>query len=381
MKNINFYEALWSEEGRQIMSKVLQNPEFIKPNFTFWQEHFKVDPQITPSNGKGVASFTSVMREMEVGGLMDMRAPLGETLPVDKKGAVAYSGSIPDFSAKGFVETAAERLYDEEIASQFNGSERLAVYAVNHANRMMNEMNMTLSNLSAQLMSEGKIIYKGGEGIHAGVIKAEIPAENFTTAGEGLWNNPATRILSQMRGIEEKYRNLWGLDFAMQWNIPAKMFRDCFLKNEEVIEWVRYTNVINNTPLPESLILTEDMVKTAIAKFPELSPIVIVEEKQNDYTRGVVHGWADGIAVLRPAGYAGFIRRSTVLDEKVFKKYGNSVNSYYFTPAPNGLGVFMNSVTVNGNFKEWHSDLFMKAIPTLDEFLYHVIVDTTTVDE
>ena len=42
-----------------------------------------------------------------------------------------------------------------------------------------------------------------------------------------------------------------------------------------------------------------------------------------------------------------------------------------------GLGVWMNSVVVNGNFKEWHTDLFVKAIPTLDEFLYHVIVDTT----
>jgi hypothetical protein len=54
------------------------------------------------------------------------------------------------------------------------------------------------------------------------------------------------------------------------------------------------------------------------------------------------------------------------------------VNSYNFTPALSGLGVVMNSVVVNGNFKEWHTDLFVKAIPTLDEFLYHVIVDTKT---
>jgi hypothetical protein len=28
--------------------------------------------------------------------------------------------------------------------------------------------------------------------------------------------------------------------------------------------------------------------------------------------------------------------------------------------------------------KEWHSDLVLAATPTLDEFLYHYIVDTTT---
>lgn len=381
MKNINLYEALWSDEGRQVMSMVLQNPEFIKANFTFWKDHFKVDPQITPSDGKGLATFTSYMRELETGGIMDMRAPLGDTLTVDRQGVESYSGTIPDFSAKGYVEKATERYYDEKLAAQFNGSEKLAYFAVNHVNRMINEMNMTLSNHGAQVMSTGKIIHNNGQGIKAGVLKAEIPAANFTTAGEGLWNDPTTRLLSQMRSIEEKYRDLWGLDMPMQWNIPVAMFRSCFLQNEEVIEWVRYVNVINNTPLPQSLILTEDMVKTAVAKFPDLSPIVIVEEKQKDYVNGTVHGWDAKAAVLRPAGYAGFIRRSTVLDEEIYKKFGNNVNSYIFTPAPNGLGVFMNSVIANGDFKEWHSDLFMKAIPTLDEFLYHVIVDTTTADE
>jgi DNA polymerase III alpha subunit len=69
---------------------------------------------------------------------------------------------------------------------------------------------------------------------------------------------------------------------------------------------------------------------------------------------------------------------SSVLDEEIFGRFGNKVNSYNFTSALNGLGVWMNSVIVNGNFQEWHTDLFIKAIPTLDEFLYHVIVDTKT---
>ena len=62
----------------------------------------------------------------------------------------------------------------------------------------------------------------------------------------------------------------------------------------------------------------------------------------------------------------------------LFGKYANKVNSYNFSKVLNGVATIMNSELVNGNFKEWHTDLIMKAVPTLDEFLYHVIVDTTT---
>ena len=37
----------------------------------------------------------------------------------------------------------------------------------------------------------------------------------------------------------------------------------------------------------------------------------------------------------------------------------------------------INGMPVNGNFKEWHTDLVMAAVPSLDEFLYHFIIDTT----
>jgi hypothetical protein len=42
-----------------------------------------------------------------------------------------------------------------------------------------------------------------------------------------------------------------------------------------------------------------------------------------------------------------------------------------------GLAVVRNSTIVNGNLKEWHTDLVLAATPSLDEFLYHYIIDTT----
>ena len=375
------YNKIWSStEGRQIVTQILQNPDLIRANHTFWAQKFRIDPQITPTNQEGEAVFISKMREIQSGVMMDMRAPLGDSIPEDRRGVAYYSGSIPEFISKGTVEKATERDYKEKLFEQFGDASLIAAYATDVLQSKIDGANQTLSYMSAQLLSTGKIIYNQGVGIQGNVLKAQIPEENFKTAGEVVWSDPSARLLDQMVEIENDIKEEKGLDLSFQWEVTRQMFNEYFLKNEQVIEWVRYQNVINNTPLPERLVLDEDMTMPALAKFSGLSPIVIIEEKQKDVENGIVHGWADGIAVLRPLGYAGLVRRTTVKDVELFTKYGNSVNSYSFAPALNGLATVANSVIVNGNFKEWHTHLIMAAVPSLDEFLYHYIIDTTTAD-
>lgn len=373
------YNKIWeANEGRKVISTILTEEGFIKPNYTFYLEKFKIDPTITPTNHKGEAIFTSEMREIVSADLMDMRAPLADTRVADKAGVAYYTGRIPDFAPAGFVEKATERWYKEENFAQFGDAALIAQFATNELQRMIDSANMTLSYLAAKALSTGETIYDMGDGIQSAIYKSYIPEENFVNAGEKIWSDPSAKILDQMSAIEESFKDKWGVEMPMQWEMTQEMFDAYFLKNEQVKEWVKYLNVVNNTPLPENLTLTRELVEKAIPQHPyNLSPIVIVNEKQKDINQGVVRGWKAGNAVLRPRGYAGYIRRASILDEVIYKRYANSVNSYNFTPALNGLGVFMNSVVVNGNFKEWHTDLFVKAIPTLDEFLYHIIVDTT----
>lgn len=375
------YNKIWdSNEGRTIVNAIINDPELLRANHTFWQTKFIVDPISIRTNAEGEALFKSKMRPMQTGTLMDMRAPLGDSTPMDSKGITAYTGTIPDFIAKGFVEKATERWYKEQMFDQFADLKNVAIYATDVIQRGFDSANQTLSHMSAYLLSHGNLSYLQGEGIQDSLYKVPIPTENFDTAGEKVWTDPTARILDQMVAKEEKYKQLWGVDIPLQWEFTRNQFLQCFLNNEQVIEWVRYTNVVNNTPLPEKLILTEDMVKTAIAKFAGVSPIVLVEEKQNDVINGTVSGWKEGVAVLRPTGYAGYIRHTEAQDEAIFKAYGNSVNSYNFTKALGGIATICNSVVVNGNLKEWHTDLWMSAIPSLDEFLYHVIIDTTAAD-
>ena len=375
------YNKIWSsDEGRLIVDKILATPELIKENHNFWRSKFRVDPQSTPTNAEGEAVFKSAMRPMTTGVLMDMRAPLGDSTPMDAKGKMAYTGTIPDFIAKGFVEKATERNYREKYFDQFADAKYLAMYATDVLQAQLDSANQTLSHMSAYLLSHGNLSYLQGEGIQDSLYKAAIPEANFDTAGAKEWSDTTARLLDQMVEKENKFRQMWGLNMPMQWEITRKQFIENFLPNEQVIDWVRYTNLINNTPLPERLVLTEDMAKTAIAKFEGLSPIVLIEEGQQDSINGSVSGWKEGVAVLRPTGFAGLIRHTNPQDEEIFTKFGNNVNSYNFTKALNGLVTIMNSVVVNGNLKEWHTDAWMSAIPSLDEFLYHVIIDTTTAD-
>ena len=373
------YNKIWdSVEGRQIVTQILNTPELINANHTFWTEKFRVDPNITPTNQEGEAIFISRMRKLEGGVLMDMRAPLGDSVPEDVKGQEYYSGAIPEFISKGFVEKATERDYKENLFAQFGDASLVAQYATDVLQSRLDSANQTLSHMSAQLLSTGKIIYKAGVGIQGNVLKAAVPANNFLKAGAKVWTDTTARLLDQIVKIVDDINDATGLNIQWQLEVTKEQFKNCFLKNEQVIEWVRYMNIINNQPLPERLIITRDMAMPALNAFEGLPPIVIVEEKQKDADSTMVHGWKDGIAVLRPVGYAGLVRRTTIKDTELFTKYGNSVNSYSFAPALNGVATIRNSVIVNGNFKEWHSDLVLAAVPSLDQFLYHYIIDTTT---
>lgn len=372
------YNKIWdSTEGSQIVTQILNSPDLINANHMFWTEKFRVDPNITPTNQEGEAVFISRMREIESGVLMDMRAPLGDSVPEDKKGIAYYSGVIPEFISKGTVEKATERDYKEKLFEQFGDVALVASYATDVLQSKIDSANQTLSNMSAQLLSTAKIIYNSGVGIQGNVLKAEVPAANFLKAGAKVWTDTTARLLDQIVEIVEDIKDKTGIA-NWQLEVTKDQFKNCFLKNAQVIEWVRYMNIINNQPLPERLVLSRDMAMSALASFEGLPPIVIIEEKQKDADSTIVHGWKSGVAVLRPTGIAGYMRRTTIKDTELFTKYGNSVNSYSFTPALNGLATVRNSVIVNGNFKEWHTDVVLAGVPSLDQFLYHYIIDTTT---
>ena len=73
--NNSTFSKLWdSVEGPRLLSVILTNPEMIRAYPTFWKQHFGIDPNITPTNADGTATFVSRVRELNDAYLMDMRA-------------------------------------------------------------------------------------------------------------------------------------------------------------------------------------------------------------------------------------------------------------------------------------------------------------------
>lgn len=371
------YSRLWgSEEGTRLMQFILNDPNMVNSNISFWKEKFVIDPSTTPTNEKGLAVFRSEMRELVSAELMNWRAPLGDSNVGDKPDVAFYTGAIMDLNTKAYRETAAERLYKEKMFEQFGNDSLIVKQYVDEIQKMIDSRDMTLSHLGAQLMSTGKIIYKGGAGNKGAVYRADIPTENFVKAGTKVWNAEDCMLLDQMRKIEEYFKDKWGIDIPFQWEVTKKTFKDVFLKNKQVINFIMQCRILDKQVVTDDMTITRDMFYEHIGEFDGVSPIVIVEEKQRD-NGTTVHGWEDKIAVFRPAGPAGVIRHTEILDQVVYPKYGAKSITRVFTPMTDGLGVFMNTTLDNGTLQEWHTDFLVSATPSLDEFLYHVIVDIT----
>ena len=375
------YSKLWdSKEGGQLLTFLLNDPEMIRSNHNFWRQKFTVDPNITPTAADGTATFTSKLRKPESGSLLHWRSPLSDTIVRDKQGVQYYTGIIGDFISDGFREQAMEREYKEQqFIENFGNDAMIIAQFANEVQALVDSADQTLSNMGAQLISKGHIYYNYGQGITGGLYKAEIPAENFITAGDKAWTDPECKILDQMREIENKFKDAWGLDIPMQWEVPYDMWHNVILKNKQILTWVLENRKVNNQVVVDDMIVTEAMVKEYIGTFEGVSPIVVIEEKQKN--EGVtVHGWKQNVAVLRPRGYAGVIRHTTILDQKMYEKYGSNLISRVFAKTLDGLCTVENITINNGSMREWQTHLLMSATPSLDEFIWHVIVDTTTAD-
>ena len=378
--NNSQYAKFWeSRDAANALRIFLNDPDIIRNRHMFWKGQFDVDPVFTERQPDGTAVFNTVIRERAVNHMLDMRAPLSQTEPRDKAGFNAYQGTIPDFAAKGYVETAMEREAKERMFENLFGNDAQILMAfADDIQLMVDEGNQTMSNLSAQTLSKGNCSYIYGTGLQGNIYKNPVPVENFVTAGTKVWSDTTAKLIDQMMKIEQDYRDRTGSALALKWQIPRADFVSKVLANQQVKDYIASFRTVNDLPSVSGMTITEKMFNEAFKDAELISPIEIVEESQRDGSVGTVHGWASGIAVLRPVGYAGLIKRTNILDQTMFKKYGSTVINKVF--ATRDIFTLVNTVLNNGEYREWHSDLFVAAVPTLDEPLDHVIVDTTTAD-
>lgn len=395
--NDSTFMSFWKAEGRDVLMQILADPTMIKPRFMGWQMDFSIDPVTTVHDNNGNADVRAYMRQIENGVMSDMRAPLGDSLPMEAGNGQFYTAPIAHFTTKHFHETTPT-MYDkrkrfEELREAYSqaDAEFIAAYA-EKIQTFIDGANMTLTHMGEQLMTKGYLYFTQGSGIHAGIYKAEIPTENFlkacmykmsgTSEVQTTWADLDALMVDSLRRLVKMLNDHFGVEWDWQLDVPKAIWDNYIVKNKQVLELVRWSKNVNGVSLPSVVYVTDQMVNDMLAEQTGLPKIVVHDTKQKDENNGVVSGWASGIVTMRPLGKAGLIRHTNPLDAEYFgEDMTNPAISDVYTPALYGLGYLENSVWPNGRMKEYRTRLIYSATPTLDEFLYHIIMNTASASD
>ena len=375
------------DNGSELFQSLVDNTPVLNLDLGWALSQGHIADAPTPTADDGSATFRIESSKLEAAPLMDLRAPLGESHQMDAEGAEEYVASIPDFIARGWTETAAQRAYKERIYAQLGNTDRIIANWVEKVLlRGLNSAKSTLNQIGAQLATKGKADYKGlGAGIYAKLHDARIPAENFVKAGTKTWTDPACKILTQMRKIEDNYRDKrGGYSGALTWRMTKNMYVNTFLQNQEVRDLYASWCKANYIAYVDGMPITNEQFLQSFTEIQGISPIEIVTEKERNKTRTtdtMVQGWADNIAVLRPAGDMFEFKYANVLEREMYTKFGAKSIDTTFATMLNGLVTAMNTTTDNGRLQEWHTDVMMSATPALLSFTNHVIVNTANAGE
>lgn len=385
--NSRYAKFFDSKNNRDYLQTFVNTKGLIGVNYGWWRTQCQKDAAPTPTDASGLATFTQKSRALKSAILMDMRAPLGKGLQEDVEGIEFYQASIPHFISKAFVENSAERLRKMQEFEEFGNDRDIVIAWTLGLQEKLDSAHQTLNYMTGKLMTTAKIDSSGiGMGIQMPIHKANVPKENFKTAGTLVWTDPSCAILSQMAEIEKSFRDEWGFDGALVWKITYNMFYTTFLQNKEVKELVESykKNPLAWVATTSTAPTTADLFQRAIMDYPGISPIEIVVEKERNMTNSgsaIVQGWDDKYAVLCPAGKPCDLKWTNEIDQKLFGEgFGANDIEKVFAKANDGICTIVNSVANAGELRTWRTEVLMSAVPALNEFMQHVIVDTSTAD-
>jgi len=384
----------------------------IEENAFFWQEHFRVEGNeydIDRNDLKKNPAWTVKQGIKRTVPMADAMAPLSETMQLEAEGMEEKTGSIYQYG-KGLFETSMSKLELQARLRELGADENLVVGFVRGVADLVKTHNLRVSHMAAMTLSRGgqygntinvtnvaggTTTTQGFSGVVANQ-SAYIPLANYKKAGTKVWTANDCDIPEQMRKIEADFKeaNYIPDGTPFEWDIPWNIVVNVLLKNAAFIKEVnRYialyapdkvivvTNGSSTTDV--DTVTYEQLVLYSRSPISKISPIRIVREQQvvqgiTTYT--TVKGWAPGVAVLRPLGYAGVLVHAKVADVELMKSGEVNKGIDFSLAKVQGFLNVINKVTPNGMLKSYHTDVIGRYATVLDESQYHVVVDTTTAD-
>lgn len=395
---------IWSENGRTVVTEILNNSDLVElNNFSAWRQDFAIDPEITKHDSNGFAIVNALMREVKPGVMSDMRAPLGDSLPVEQGNAKGYTVPIAHFTTRHFHETKAtmmdKKARYEALRDTYGDydAQLLASYA-DRIQDFIDGMNMTLTNMGEQLMTNGYVYYDKGAGIHAGIHQAPIPAKNFLKACmykvsvgsevQTTWADTDALFIDSINRLVEMINEKLGLTLNWQLDVTKDEWDNYIMKNKQVLTtmYMRANpNILSADQMnfaSAGLAFDDAQVMTMLNSRLRRCTIFVHDSAQHDAYDGVVHGWKANVATLRPLGRAGMMRHTDIIDAEWFDdRYSNPAIKDYYVPAFGGLGYLNNTIWPNGRDLEYRTRYIYSTTPSLDEFLYHFIMTTNAASD
>jgi len=383
MSKLGTYDKLWSETDKKYLQAFIDNSALLQVKYRFAYKHFTIAGATLPTGSHGEAIFRVGVKTIRPDEMANFRAPLSSTTQMDRSGFEDFMGTIPEIG-KGFMESASERYQKEKIVEQF-GTDAITTQLIGNyiadLQSLKNTVDLRLSNMAAQVMSTGCIkgVNADNEDVAWYKLDVPVPDANRVKAGEKVWTASDCDLIAQMRQIEDDFRERTGYDGAMKWNITLNMWRNVFLKNAKLRDDIMNYRKIAEKPYSLGGTLSEDWVNEYLNAMGLLSPIEVIEEGEvlsGVSVRKSVKGWSDSVAVLRPLGVAGEIQHTGTLDAVFAERFKSPVVERQ-TATVDQIMTVINTTTDNAGYPEWHTDIFCAAVPTLTEYPYHVIVDTS----
>ena len=394
------------------LQSLIDNTIEIEENAFFWQDHFRVEGNeydIDRSDLKKNPAWTVKQRVARTVPMADAMAPLSETMQLDAEGFEEKTGSIYQYG-KGLFETSMSKLELQARLRELGPDQNLVVGFVRGVADLVKTHNLRISNMAAMTLSRGgeygntiaitnvaggTATTQGFSGVAANQ-SAYIPSTNYKHAGAKVWTDATADLPEQMMKIEYDFKRANNLPDTMpfEWDIPWDMMVTVLIKNAAFIKEVnRYLAlgapdkviIVNNGTSTTDVgsITVDQLIAYSRWELSKISPIRIVREQQtvqNITTYTTVKGWKQGVAVLRPLGYAGVLVHAKVADVELMRSGEVNRGIDFSLAKVQGFLNVINKVTPNGMLKSYHTDVIGRYATVLDESKYHVIVDTTTAD-
>lgn len=379
------FTKLWdSVEGPTIIRMILNDPDllYVKPHY--YSTAFRMGRYV-PTDETGLASFSVEAQLPTHSTVMDLRQPMGEGKPLEEGEAFGYSGSIRGFIAPTYNETATARWQKEKLMKKYGSDAAiLKGFATNELAPRVESGYQTLDYMAIRAETTFKCRYDVGRGGSSNIYA--IPAEyrQYEKAGAKAWTDKTADILTTVMKIQEKYWLKWGIEIPMKIKMPEDYFKNVWMTNEGIINTLKMNwltaqgQLVAGTENVSNWVITaENFNRYVAAAIPDFPTIELVKSKQMDKGK-LIDPWEDGIVVMCPTGFAGEILRTDTQDEELYSRFANNACQFAFARTADDLMVVMNSVLPNGNLKEWHTKVYMDAVPCLTDFMYRVLIDTKT---